>query len=145
MFKKKLKPQFGKLSIILLVVIAVLIAADLLTKHFEEAYPAAFNVTIIPGFIELRSGIRNPGCAFSFLDENPNIGQPVLITVTSILILVLIFGFIFVPNRFTILKVALSIVIAGAIGNLVDRIAFFLRPRLVRALDVRQNRILQLR
>lgn len=125
MFKKKLKPQFGKLSIILLVVIAVLIAADLLTKHFEEAYPAAFNVTIIPGFIELRSGIRNPGCAFSFLDENPNIGQPVLITVTSILIVVLIFGFIFIPNRFKFLKIALSIVIAGAIGNLVDRIAFF--------------------
>lgn len=125
MFKKKLKPQFGKLSIILLVVIAVLIAADLLTKHFEEAYPSAFTVTIIPGVIELKSNIRNPGCAFSFLDENPQIGQPVLITVTSLLLIVLIFAFIFVPNRFTLLKVAISIVIAGAIGNLVDRIAFF--------------------
>lgn len=125
MFKKKLKPQFGKLSIILLVVIAVLIAADLLTKHFEEAYPSAFTMTIIPGVIELKSNIRNPGCAFSFLDENPQIGQPVLITVTSLLLIVLIFAFIFVPNRFTLLKVAISIVIAGAIGNLVDRIAFF--------------------
>lgn len=124
MFKKKLKPHFGKLSIILLVVIAVLIAADLLTKHFEELYPGAWNVEIIPGFWVIKSGIRNRGCAFSFLNEHPEIGQPVLITVTFLLLAVMIFAFIFMPNRLVIMKVAISLVIAGAIGNLVDRIAF---------------------
>lgn len=120
---KKIKPHFGKLSIILLVVIAVLIAADLLTKHFEEAYHWTTNGPILGGLIDIKSQ-RNAGCAFSFLDNNPEIGQPILITVTSLLLIVMIFGFVVMPNRFVVLKVAISLVIAGAIGNLVDRIAF---------------------
>lgn len=120
---KKIKPHFGKLSIILLVVIAVLIAADLLTKHFEEVYHWTSNGPILGGLIDIKS-TRNPGCAFSFLDKNPQIGQPILITVTSLLLIVMIFGFVVMPNRFVVLKVAISLVIAGAIGNLVDRIAY---------------------
>ncbi len=64
-------------------------------------------------------------CAFSFLNNNPQIGQPILITLTFILLALLIFAFICLPERFTVLKTAIAIVIAGAIGNLVDRIAFF--------------------
>lgn len=120
---KKLKPQFGVLTVILLVTIAVLIAADLVTKYLEEQY--VWHATIIPNFIEIKSGIHNPGCAFSFLDDNPQIGQPLLITVTFILLAVMIFGFIFMPNRFVALKVAVSLIIAGAIGNLVDRLSFW--------------------
>lgn len=119
---KKFKPQFGKISIILIVVIVLLIAADLLTKYFEEQF--VWNAVIIPNFIVIKSGIHNPGCAFSFLDEHPEIGQPVLITMTFILLIVMIFAFIFLPNRHVVLKVAISLIIAGAIGNLVDRIAF---------------------
>ncbi|MDE6504321.1 MAG: signal peptidase II [Clostridia bacterium] len=122
MFKKKLKPQFGKLSIILLGVIAVLIAADLLTKYLEEQF--VWNAVIIPSFIVIKSGVHNPGCAFSFLDENPEIGQPILITLTFLLLAVLIFAFIFMPNRHVVLKVAISLLIGGAVGNLVDRLAF---------------------
>ena len=122
MFKKKLKPQFGKLSIILLVVIAVLIAADLLTKYLEEQF--VWSAVIIPNFIVIKSGIHNPGCAFSFLDEHPEIGQPVLITLTFLLLAVLIFAFIFLPNKHVVLKVAVSLLISGAVGNLVDRLAF---------------------
>ncbi len=119
---KKLKPQFGKLTIILLVAIVFLVFADLLTKYLEEQF--VWNATIIPNFIVIKSGVHNPGCAFSFLDENPEIGQPILITVTFILLLAMIFDFIFLPNRFVVLKVAVSLIISGAIGNLVDRLAF---------------------
>ncbi|MBD5632749.1 MAG: signal peptidase II [Clostridia bacterium] len=120
MLKKKLKPSFGKKSIILIAVAVALIAADLLTKYFEERF--VWNAVIIPGFAEIESGHRNPGCAFSFLADNPSVGQPILIALTIVLLAVLIFGFIFIPERFTVLKTAVSIVIAGAIGNLVDRI-----------------------
>lgn len=120
---KKLKPQFSALTVVLLVTIAVLIAADLVTKYLEEQF--VWRATIIPNFIEIRSGIHNPGCAFSFLDDNPQIGQPLLITVTFILLALMIFAFIFMPNRFVVLKVAVSLIIAGAIGNLVDRLMFW--------------------
>ncbi len=120
MFKLKLKPTFGIKSLILIGVSVFLVAADLVTKYLEERF--AWNAVIIPGFAEIESGHRNPGCAFSFLADNPNVGQPILITLTILLLFVLIFGFVFLPKRATVLRTSVSIVIAGAIGNLVDRI-----------------------
>lgn len=113
---KKIKPHFGKLSIILLVVIAVLIAADLLTKHFEVQ--DNWNATIISGVVEIKSGVPNNGMAFGIY-----VHPIILLVFTFILLAVMIFAFVFVPNRFIVLKVAISMVIAGAIGNIVDRIA----------------------
>ncbi len=121
---KKIKPHIGKLSLILIAVIAVLIAADLVTKYLEEKYLWKF--TIIPGFAEIHGGPdkRNPGCAFSFLADNPQIGQPILITFTFVLLAVIIFGFIVLPEKFALLKVAAALLIAGAVGNLVDRLVY---------------------
>lgn len=113
---KKIKPHFGKLSIILLVVIAALITADLLTKHYEVV--CDWNAKIIPGVVEINSGVRNDGIAFGIY-----IGPIPTLILTFILLAIMIFAFIVVPNRFIMLKVAISLVIAGAIGNIVDRIA----------------------
>lgn len=121
--KIKLKVNIGKLSIILIAVFALLIAADLLTKFFEEKY--LWELIIIKNFAEISGGKRNPGCAFSFLDENPQVGQPVLITFTFVLLAILIFFFIVLPERFTVLKIAITLVCSGAVGNLVDRLMFF--------------------
>lgn len=120
MLKKNIKPHVGKLSLILLGVIALLIASDLLTKYFEEQYHWSF--TVIPSFILISGMQRNPGCAFGFLNQHPEIGQPILITVTFIMLAVVIFMFIVLPERFVLLKIASALVIAGAIGNLVDRL-----------------------
>ncbi len=120
MLKDKIKPHIGKISLILIGVIVLLIASDLLTKYFEEAYH--WNKVIIPNFIEINCCKRNPGCAFSFLDENPDIGQPILITITFLMLAVVIFMFIVLPERFILLKVSAALIISGAIGNLVDRL-----------------------
>lgn len=123
MLKNKLKPNIGVKSIILLAFCAFLIAIDLLTKYFAKLY--VWDVIIIPGWIELDGGIpNNQGCAFSFLNENPQIAQPLLTTLTFVMLAVLVLVYVFLPERFTLMKVTLSIVIAGAIGNLVDRLAF---------------------
>ena len=122
MKKLKLKPDLGLKSLIFVAVAAVLITADLLTKYFEERYN--WHAKIIPNWVEIESGIRNPGCAFSFLNEHPEVGQPILITFTFILLAALVCAFIFLPRRFVILKTSISIVIAGAVGNLVDRLMF---------------------
>lgn len=122
MQKIKLKPSIGVKGIILILICGILIAVDLLTKHFEELYN--WDLKIIPGFIEVLGGERNNGCVFGFLNDNPEIGQPILITFTFIMLPCLIFAFIFLPERFTILKISVAVVFAGAIGNLVDRIAF---------------------
>lgn len=120
---KKLKVNIGLKSIILIGICIVLILIDLLTKIYEERYN--WNFKVIPNFIEVEGGAvhRNPGCAFSFL-ANASWGQGFLIAMTFILLIVLIAVFIFMPERFTLLKVALSMIVAGAIGNLIDRIAY---------------------
>ena len=123
MAKKKLKPHYGKSGIILTIVAAILVAVDLVTKFLAKKF--AWQQVIIPGFIEIDATIHNNhGSAFSFLDNNPAIGQPILITFTSVLLVLLVFGLLFLPERFLLLKTSVSIVIAGAIGNLVDRLAF---------------------
>lgn len=120
---KKLKVNIGLKSIILIGVCIVLILIDLLTKIFEERYN--WNFKVIPKFIEVEGGAahRNPGCAFSFL-ANASWGQGFLIAMTFLLLIVLVAVYIFMPERFTVLKVALSMIVAGAIGNLIDRIAY---------------------
>ena len=120
---KKLKVNIGLKSIILVGVCVVLVLIDLLTKIFEERNN--WNFKVIPNFIEVEGGAvhRNPGCAFSFLAE-ASWGQGFLIAMTFILLIVLVALYIFLPERFTIIKVALSLIVAGAVGNLIDRIAY---------------------
>lgn len=124
MFIKKFKPHFGVKSIIFLAICAALVAIDLLTKFFVKLNPS-WSLQIIPGWIELDGSIpNNQGCAFSFLNDNPQIGQPLLISLTIVMLIILAVLYVFLPERFTLMKITISIVIAGAIGNLVDRLAF---------------------
>lgn len=118
---KKLKVHFSWKSLILVGVSVVLVLVDLLTKIFEER--DKWNFTVIPKFIEVQSGSRNPGCAFSFL-ANAEWGQTFLIVMTFIMLALLIALFLLMPERFIILKTAVSMIFAGAVGNLIDRIAF---------------------
>ena len=117
----RIKSNIGWKSAIFLGVFAVLLAADLLTKHFEEAY--SWNFTVIPGFIEVESGIRNPGAGFSWLADK-SWGQPFLIALTVVMVVAVMGVILALPERFTILKLSLYMMLAGALGNLVDRIAF---------------------
>ncbi len=118
---KKLKVHIGWKSLILIGVCVVLVVIDLLTKIFEER--DGWNFTVIPNFIEVASGSRNPGCAFSFLSD-AEWGQTFLIVITFIMLAVLTAVFVILPERFLNLKISLCLIYAGAVGNLIDRIAF---------------------
>lgn len=115
---KKLKVNIGKLSLVLIALCAVLIAADLILKWCEEEF--AWNFEVIPGLIWVESGHRNDGAAFSSFAG----AQPFLITITFIMLAALVAAFILLPERFPLLKLAIAMVVAGAIGNLVDRLMF---------------------
>lgn len=119
MLKDKLKIRFSVTDLVYIAVCAALVAADLLTKFFEEAYGWEF--VVIPKFIEVESGVRNSGAAFSFLANN-SWGQAFLITLTVVMLAVLVAVFLFLPKRFAVMKTAVAMVVAGALGNLVDRI-----------------------
>lgn len=119
-FVKKLKIHYGKFGIILTALCVVLIFADLITKYLEEKFSWNFwhDNKALNWLIYVESGHRNDGAAFSFLAGQ----QGFLIAVTCIMLIALIAVFLLTPNRFKALKIAITMIIAGAIGNLVDRI-----------------------
>ena len=119
--KLKLKPHFGKVSAILIAVFIVLLTVDLVLKYCEEKY--GWNFTVIPKFIWVESGSRNTGAAFSFLADT-EWGRIFFIVLTFIMLGVMIAAFIFLPERFIGLKTSLAMIASGALGNLIDRLAF---------------------
>ena len=119
--KLKLKVSFGKSGLILVVVFAVLLAADLVLKVCAEKYGWQFKV--IPTLIEVVPVQHNTGAAFSFLNDKAW-AQTFFIVLTFIMLAVMAAAFLLIPKRFVVLKAAIVLIAAGAVGNLVDRLAF---------------------
>lgn len=111
--------SYGKTGLILTAVFAVLIAADLLLKYFAWRYEWEF--TVIPKLIEVVPMQYNTGAAFSFLNDK-TWAQTFFIILTFIMLAVMAFGFLALPKNFTVLKTAIVLIAAGAVGNLVDRL-----------------------
>jgi signal peptidase II len=77
---------------------------------------------IVPGYFDLRYA-ENPGVAFSMLQEIP--GGRVLLTLLALMALVMVLLYLRkTPVENGRLHVALGLVGGGAIGNLVDRVAY---------------------
>lgn len=119
--KLKLKVSFGKSGLILVAVFAVLLAADLVLKVCAEKYGWQFKV--IPTLIEVVPVQHNTGAAFSFLNDKAW-AQTFFIVLTFVMLAVMAAAFLLIPKRFVVLKAAIVLIAAGAVGNLVDRIAF---------------------
>ncbi len=81
-------------------------------------------VEVIPGLFDL-TYVRNPGGAFSFFADGP-IEQRMLFFVGSTCIaIVLLLLFLYrLPPDDRISALALGVILGGAVGNLIDRIAY---------------------
>lgn len=105
------------LALSCLVLIVVLVGLDQWTKaDVAEHIPLYEKVVLIPGFFDL-TNVRNTGAAFSMLD---GIGMWffILITIAAIAFMV----YYFFKTSDIRIEWCLAFVVAGAIGNLIDRI-----------------------
>ena len=105
------------------IVFLVLLAADQITKAVAFAVMGenAAVTMVIPGFLGFNT-VLNEGISFS-IGEGAEWTQPIVIAITaaaSIVIAVLICK---IPKRRLLLRYALVLILAGAVGNLIDRIA----------------------
>jgi signal peptidase II len=67
--------------------------------------------------------IRNKGAIFGFFSQSGNIWVFVLLTLASLAALGLVIYYFFkTPPNEKILKISLSLILAGAVGNLIDRV-----------------------
>ena len=109
--------------IVCLITAVGVLAIDLITKYFAQELN--FNFVVIPELVKFKL-TYNTGAAFSFLSEKS--WAITLFAVITFIALALILGY-FIYNIIKRKKVskwlliALSLIFAGALGNLIDRLA----------------------
>lgn len=103
--------------------ILFIILADQSTKIIVSKTIAPHtNKVVIPGFFNL-SHIPNRGAIFGFFSQSGKPSVYVLLTVASLLALVLVvFYFFKTPSSEKTMKISLSLILGGALGNLIDRV-----------------------
>ena len=104
---------------------AVIIAADQLTKALIRASLAPFESrVIIPGLLDFIH-VRNAGVAFGILNESPMNDQLKAVLTTALAGLALV-GIAFyarhVHHHEKLARIGLSLILGGAVGNLIDRL-----------------------
>jgi len=115
-----------KKNIIIFVLgVIVVIALDQITKaaivakfFIHESYP------IIDGFFNLVY-VMNPGAAFGFLANTSAIFRYIFfIGITALVILLIIYYILKSKSQNMFTVVSLTLIFAGAVGNLIDRVRF---------------------
>lgn len=106
--------------ILLTVTFVVVVLLDLGTKYLvQDAMPLYTSIPIVGEYVKL-THIRNPGAAFGI-----SVGSPALFLVLSMLacgVVAYYFKTLPVSERWG--RFSLTLVLGGAVGNLIDRIRF---------------------
>lgn len=105
------------------IVFLVLLAADQITKAVAFAVMGenAPVTMVIPGFLGFNT-VLNEGISFS-IGEDGEWTQPIVIAITAVASIVIAVLICKIPKRRLLLRYALVLILAGAVGNLIDRIA----------------------
>lgn len=101
----------------------VLIVADQVSKAAIRAYiPLYDTVEVIPGFLNLTHAL-NTGAAFGFLDRLEFAYKAVLVAMLATAALgAIVFYAMTLGSETRLSRLALTLVVAGAVGNLIDRV-----------------------
>jgi signal peptidase II len=110
--------------LILLAVTSVVIVLDQLTKYsIVDKFRLGESIPVIWNFFNI-TYVQNTGAAFGLLSHaNPAFRIPFFIIVPLVALCSIAYVFRKVPDRDLNLALALSLVISGAVGNLIDRLS----------------------
>lgn len=110
---------------LIVAIVLVILLLDQATKILVAQTIALHErIPIVTSFFDL-THLRNPGAAFSLLAQAPEwFRQPFFFLVTGVAIVALSLFLYRSKNEGLLLTIAVSSVLAGAIGNLIDRILY---------------------
>jgi signal peptidase II len=100
---------------------ALVFVLDQLSKQWVLKHLMLGGVTRWCGFFNLRLAY-NPGAAFSFLGDASGWQRGFLAALTIVILIMLVEWLRRAGHRSTLFSASLSLIIGGAVGNLVDRI-----------------------
>jgi len=106
-----------------LVLIAALIAADQITKAVVvKSVPFYGSVSVIPGFFSI-SHIHNTGAIFGIFNGSGSKLIAILLAAATLTAMSLVIVYFFkTPASQKLMRFALALVLAGALGNFIDRV-----------------------
>ena len=105
----------------LVLIAAVIVLLDQVSKYLVVHYLTR-QVVIVPGFLDLVS-VYNRGVAFGMFNNGQCIFRSTLLTVLSVAVfIILFFVYLFSKDMTRLSMVALSMIMGGAVGNVIDRI-----------------------
>lgn len=116
-----MKTNKSKHFLLSLILVLILVAFDQFTKHLAVVNLMTQGpLVLIKGVLELRY-LENIGAAFSMLLGK----QAFLLTLTVVFLIAAVWFFLRIPpeKQFRPLTVTILVLIAGALGNMIDRIA----------------------
>jgi signal peptidase II len=111
------------------IIFFVTFAAIVLLDQFLKAYIVATmrlheSIPVIEGYFNI-TYVKNPGAAFGFLSNaSPQFRSLFLISVTVIAIVLILYFISKNTSKEVFLTFSLSLILGGAVGNLIDRIRF---------------------
>ncbi|NMC63146.1 MAG: signal peptidase II [SAR324 cluster bacterium] len=121
---KSIQPKRGKTALRILVVIALVIVIDQITKYLAVSFLSQSNrINIIPGCFDLTLTF-NKGVAFGlFSSIENNFLRHVILGITTIVALAAVIYFFMKELSDSLSgQIAFAMIVGGAIGNLLDRI-----------------------
>ncbi len=111
--------------LILFCFLSLILSLDQWTKSWiQEQFYLGETLSIIFGFFNL-TYVQNTGAAFGFLAQTPPLFRvPFFLLVPVIALSSIFYVFRKISHQDCLLSVALSLIVSGAIGNLIDRVRF---------------------
>ncbi|MDR2861839.1 MAG: signal peptidase II [Syntrophobacterales bacterium] len=108
-----------------LITILVIFTMDQLTKWWVvDSMSLHESIPVLEGFFHL-TYVRNPGAAFGFLAGMDPLFRSIFFISANIMAMGLILFYLFkTDQRSSLLILGLSLIMAGALGNLMDRLRF---------------------
>lgn len=110
------------ITLVSILTILFLIGVDQATKIWAVTALAQTNrvISVIDGVFEFRYA-ENPGVAFSMLEGQRWLFIPITIIISGVLLLMLLRSPL---RRYKLFNITFVLILAGAVGNLIDRIAY---------------------
>jgi signal peptidase II len=107
------------------IVVPLVLLLDQLTKFLIlQNFALHDSIPILRGYFNL-TYVQNPGAAFGMLSgSDPSFRGPFFVIVPAIALTVIAYLFIRLPPKSTWIPAALSCLVGGAVGNLIDRFRF---------------------
>ncbi len=109
--------------LILISIAVLIIILDQVTKMLVVSrIPVYGSITVIPGLFDL-THIYNPGGAFGFLAGKSSNLRHIFFLVASVIAMgMVIYLYVKTPPGYGFLSSGLSLILGGAVGNVIDRI-----------------------